>query len=120
MGTIRNLPEAHPIYKLLYPHFRYTMEINVLARSLLISDGGILDKLFGIGGLGRVELMKRGYDAYRVHSTNIKRSAKERGVDDPKKLYPAITIVMMGLRSGMLFRSLPRRSCSISTKVIKM
>ncbi len=50
------------------------------------SDGGIIDQLLGIGGLGRVELMKRVYDAYSVHWTNIERNAKERGVDDPNKL----------------------------------
>ncbi len=86
VGTVRNLPDPHPIYKLLYPHFRYTMAINTAARVALVNDGGIIDKLFGIGGLGRVELQKRAYDKYSVHWTNIKRNTKERGVDDPKKL----------------------------------
>ena len=81
MGTMRNLPDAHPIYKLLRPHFRYTMAINQRARATLINDGGLLDKVFSIGGAGRVELMKRGYKSYSIHSTNIKRSILERGLD---------------------------------------
>ena len=97
MGTIRNLPEAHPIYKLLYPHFRYTMEINVLARDKLISDGGILDQLFGIGGLGRVEFMKRGYDSYIAFIRPTSRGVSKNVEWMIPKSYPAITIVMMDL-----------------------
>ena len=83
---MRNLPDPHPIYKLLHPHLRYTMAINSRARASLINDGGIFDKLFAIGGEGRQELMRRGGTAYNIHLTNIKRNTKERGVDDPKTL----------------------------------
>ena len=86
MGTMRHLPDPHPIYKLLRPHFRYTMAINSRARATLINDGGIIDKIFAIGGEGRRELMRRGGTAYNIHWTNIKRNAKERGVDDQKTL----------------------------------
>ena len=86
MGTVRNLPDAHPIYKLLRPHFRYTMAINVRARASLLNDGGIIDKIFAIGGEGRQELMRRGGTSYNIHWTNIKHNTKERGVDDPKTL----------------------------------
>ena len=86
MGTMRNLPDPHPIYKLLRPHFRYTMAINCRARASLINDGGIIDQLFAIGGEGKRELMRRGGTGYNIHMTNIKRNTKERGVDDPKTL----------------------------------
>ena len=86
MGTMRNLPDPHPIYKLLRPHFLYTMAINSRARASLINDGGIIDRVFAIGGEGRRELMRRGGTAYNIHWTNIKRNTKERGVDDPKTL----------------------------------
>ncbi|KAF3777473.1 hypothetical protein EJ110_NYTH45662 [Nymphaea thermarum] len=36
----------HPIYRLLHPHFRYTMEINALARQDLINANGIIEKCF--------------------------------------------------------------------------
>lgn len=42
----RQLSEMHPIYRLLHPHFRYTMEINALARQALINGGGIIEISF--------------------------------------------------------------------------
>lgn len=39
----------HPIYQLLHPHFRYTMEINAQARQMLINAGGIIESTFSPG-----------------------------------------------------------------------
>ena len=86
VATWRNLPDPHPIYKLLSPHLRYTISINVRARLSLINKGGVADIIFGIGEQGKIELFGRGYDAYSVHWSNIKRSVKQRGVDDTELL----------------------------------
>ena len=86
MATMRNLPDPHPIYKLLRPHFRYTMAINTAARATLINQGGIIDQLFAIGGEGKVKLLQNVSKHYRVHWTHIVKYAKEREVDDPEKL----------------------------------
>ncbi|KAF7837276.1 linoleate 9S-lipoxygenase 5-like [Senna tora] len=40
----RQLSVLHPIYKLLQPHFKDTMNINALARQTLINAGGILEQ----------------------------------------------------------------------------
>ncbi|MCL7029484.1 hypothetical protein MKW94_017700 [Papaver nudicaule] len=42
----RQLSGMHPIYRLLFPHFRYTMEINALARQKLINAAGIIESAF--------------------------------------------------------------------------
>ncbi|KAL2941042.1 Lipoxygenase 2 chloroplastic [Bienertia sinuspersici] len=42
----RQLSAMHPIYRLLHPYFRYTMEINALAREKLINAGGIIESTF--------------------------------------------------------------------------
>uniref|UniRef100_A0A8D1JSI3 Polyunsaturated fatty acid lipoxygenase ALOX15 n=1 Tax=Sus scrofa TaxID=9823 RepID=A0A8D1JSI3_PIG len=59
VATMRCLPSIHPIFKLLIPHFRYTMEINVRARNGLVSDLGIFDQVVSTGGGGHVELLRR-------------------------------------------------------------
>jgi hypothetical protein len=37
------------VYKLMVPHFRYTLNINRNARSSLINAGGIIEKSFSAG-----------------------------------------------------------------------
>ncbi|KAF8394410.1 hypothetical protein HHK36_020618 [Tetracentron sinense] len=44
IATNRQLSILHPIHKLLHPHFRDTMNINALARQILINAGGVLEK----------------------------------------------------------------------------
>ena len=83
---MRTLPDCHPVFKLLRPHFRYTMAINSAGRKQLMNEGGHVDKGFAIGGAGRVEFFKRCGRHFNVHLNNIKRSVKERGVDNPNEL----------------------------------
>lgn len=37
------------VYKLLFPHFRYTLNINAAARGNLINAGGIIERTFAPG-----------------------------------------------------------------------
>ncbi|XP_076894829.1 lipoxygenase 2, chloroplastic-like [Bidens hawaiensis] len=49
IATNRHLSQMHPIKRLLLPHFRYTMQINSLARSALINAGGVIESTFSPG-----------------------------------------------------------------------
>ncbi|KAK1371588.1 Lipoxygenase [Heracleum sosnowskyi] len=49
IATNRQLSAMHPIYRLLKPHFRDTMEINAVARDVLVNSGGIIEKTFSPG-----------------------------------------------------------------------
>ncbi|XP_036197234.1 polyunsaturated fatty acid lipoxygenase ALOX12 [Myotis myotis] len=59
VATMRCLPGLHPVFKLLIPHTRYTMDINTRARTQLISEGGVFDKAVSTGGGGHVQLIRR-------------------------------------------------------------
>ncbi|MCF8706202.1 hypothetical protein L3056_10860, partial [Corynebacterium sp. MC-25] len=61
IATNRQLSGIHPIYRLLHPHFRYTMEINALAREALINAGGIIETSFSPGKYS-IELSSVAYD----------------------------------------------------------
>ncbi|KAL1188121.1 Linoleate 9S-lipoxygenase 1 [Cardamine amara subsp. amara] len=43
IASNRQLSVLHPVFKLLEPHFRDTMNINALARQVLINAGGIVE-----------------------------------------------------------------------------
>ena len=83
---MRNIPDAHPLYKLLQPHFRYTMSINSAARANLINRDGTIARNFAIGSDGMEELFKRASTVHRVQWTNVKWNLKERGVDNRDEL----------------------------------
>lgn len=43
IATNRQMSVIHPIHKLLHPHFRDTMNLNAVARQILINAGGALE-----------------------------------------------------------------------------
>ncbi|KAI9082409.1 hypothetical protein K1719_035832 [Acacia pycnantha] len=49
IATNRQLSTMHPIYRLLHPHLRYTMEINALARQALVNANGVIEISFSTG-----------------------------------------------------------------------
>lgn len=49
LAAHRQLSAMHPIFKLLDPHMRYTMEINALARQNLINADGVIESCFTPG-----------------------------------------------------------------------
>ncbi|KAJ1420345.1 PLAT/LH2 domain [Sesbania bispinosa] len=46
IATNRHLSVVHPIHKLLFPHYRDTMNINALARNVLVNAEGIIESTF--------------------------------------------------------------------------
>jgi len=60
IATNRNLSVLHPVYKLLFPHYRDTMNINALARESLINADGFIEQTF-LGGKYAVEMSSEAY-----------------------------------------------------------
>ncbi|URE48430.1 hypothetical protein MUK42_07522 [Musa troglodytarum] len=51
LAAHRQLSAMHPVFKLLHPHMRYTLEINALARQSLINADGVIESCFTPGAV---------------------------------------------------------------------
>uniref|UniRef100_A0A4W2GYV8 arachidonate 12-lipoxygenase n=1 Tax=Bos indicus x Bos taurus TaxID=30522 RepID=A0A4W2GYV8_BOBOX len=100
VATMRSLPSLHPIYKLLIPHFRYTMEINVLARSNLVSKWGIFDLVVSTGSGGHVDILQRATAGLTYRSFCPPDDLADRGLLDVKSsLYGQDALRLWGVIS---------------------
>lgn len=85
IATHRQLSSMHPIFKLLHPHMRYTLEINAVARQNLINGGGIIETCFSPGNYA-MELSAAAYKiAWRFDMEGLPADLIHRGmaVEDP-------------------------------------
>ncbi|GFZ20737.1 lipoxygenase 2 [Actinidia rufa] len=85
IASHRQLSAMHPIFRLLHPHFRYTMEINSLARSALINADGIIETSFSPDKYS-MELSSVAYDLqWRFDHEALPADLISRGmaVEDP-------------------------------------
>ncbi|KAL3835670.1 hypothetical protein ACJIZ3_010406 [Penstemon smallii] len=85
IATHRQLSSMHPVYKLLHPHMRYTMEINALARQSLINGGGIIEACFSPGKYA-MEISSAAYKSFwRFDMEALPADLLRRGVavEDP-------------------------------------
>ncbi|XP_034425011.1 arachidonate 12-lipoxygenase, 12S-type isoform X2 [Hippoglossus hippoglossus] len=80
VATQRQLPAVHPIYKLLAPHLRYTLEINTRGRTQLISADGIFKRVVSTGGDGVLVLAQREFKMLTYRSLQPYNDFSDRGV----------------------------------------
>uniref|UniRef100_A0A2K6T1K9 Arachidonate epidermal lipoxygenase 3 n=1 Tax=Saimiri boliviensis boliviensis TaxID=39432 RepID=A0A2K6T1K9_SAIBB len=99
MATLRQLPLCHPIYKLLLPHTRYTLQVNTIARATLLNPEGLVDQVTSIGRQGLLYLMSTGLAHFTYTNFCLPDSLRARGVlaipnyyyrDDGLKIWAAI------------------------------
>jgi arachidonate 15-lipoxygenase len=95
----RQLAEQHPLYKLLIPHFRFTININDDAIHSLIVPGGVVACNVGIAIESSLALVSKAHQAWRWDEHVPAREFARRGVDrlpvfpfrdDTLLLWPAI------------------------------
>ncbi|KAJ0050763.1 hypothetical protein NL108_005877, partial [Boleophthalmus pectinirostris] len=87
LSLLRNIPMVHPLYKLLVPHTRYTLQINFLARRLLISETGTFTQFASSGGKGMVTILQRSLSSLTYRSLCIPEDIKDRGVESLPNYY---------------------------------
>ncbi|KAL2337924.1 hypothetical protein Fmac_012370 [Flemingia macrophylla] len=88
IATNRHLSVLHPIYKLLQPHYRDTLNINGLARQALINADGIIEKSF-LPGRYSVEMSSAVYKNWVFTDQALPTDLVKRGlaVEDPSAPY---------------------------------
>lgn len=113
VSLLRHVPMVHPLYKLLIPHTRYTLQINQLARQLLISEKGVFTEFAASGGEGMFPLLKRSLSSVTYSSLCLPEDIMERGVedvpnfhyrDDGLKLWDVINRMVKGIL-GFYYKS---------------
>ncbi|KAM4584329.1 arachidonate 12-lipoxygenase, 12R-type-like [Odontesthes bonariensis] len=87
VSLLRNVPRVHPLYKLLIPHTRYTLQINFLARRLLISKDGVFTQFSASGGKGMVTILRRSLSSVTYRSLCIPEDIADRGLEDVPNFY---------------------------------
>ncbi|CAM4651111.1 unnamed protein product [Leuciscus chuanchicus] len=105
VATLRNLPSPHPLHKLLFPHIRYTLQINIMARKQLISKDGFFKSYAGIGGESLEKLLKRATASLTYSALCLPDNISERKLetvpcyyyrDDGMKLWNIINKFVAG------------------------
>ncbi|KAL2096941.1 hypothetical protein ACEWY4_006148 [Coilia grayii] len=87
VATLRHLPCPHPLFKLLYPHTRYTLQISVMARNGLISKTGVITLFSGIGGQSVPELLSRATASLTYSALCLPENISERGLENVPNYY---------------------------------
>lgn len=88
LAAHRQLSAMHPIFKLLDPHMRYTLEINALARQSLINADGVIENCFTPGRYA-MEISSAAYkDFWRFDMDSLPADLIRRGMAEPDPTQP--------------------------------
>lgn len=87
LAAHRQMSAMHPIFKLLDPHMRYTLEINGLARQSLISGDGVIESCFTPGKYC-MEISAAAYKNWRFDLEGLPADLVRRGMAVPDPTQP--------------------------------
>uniref|UniRef100_A0A8D3AWP6 Uncharacterized protein n=1 Tax=Scophthalmus maximus TaxID=52904 RepID=A0A8D3AWP6_SCOMX len=86
IATLRCFPVIHPLYKLLIPHFRDTLDINTGGRKILLGPDGIFATT-SLGCEGMIELMRRSHTETTYSSVCLPENITARGLESIPNFY---------------------------------
>ncbi|XP_054475058.1 hydroperoxide isomerase ALOXE3-like [Anoplopoma fimbria] len=86
LSALRSFSVVHPLYKLLFPHFRYTLYINTRSRTTLLGPDGALS-ISSLGFDGMTELMRRALSETTYSSLCLPENITARGLESIPNFY---------------------------------
>jgi hypothetical protein len=89
VATMRQLGSAHPVFKLLKPHFRYTLVTNMLIRNNVLQRSGHVDRFHSLGldGVNALISLYWSSNQFSFDDLDPSHDLQHRGVAD-KRLLP--------------------------------
>ncbi|XP_072114472.1 polyunsaturated fatty acid 5-lipoxygenase-like isoform X1 [Mobula birostris] len=87
IATLRQLPAVHPVFKLLSPHMRYTLEINTRARNELLGEHGVIARVVASGGPGLDAVAQKAFKTFTYRSICFPDNLEDRGVQGLKEYF---------------------------------
>ncbi|CAH1245138.1 ALOX5 [Branchiostoma lanceolatum] len=98
VATYRQLPSAHPVFKLLAPHLRDVFAANIIARREVLEEWSVIDEVYSLGLMGRRTLIARAFSKFTWRDLVLPACLQDRGLeklpefvyrDDAMKLWRA-------------------------------
>ncbi|KAG8004349.1 Hydroperoxide isomerase ALOXE3 [Nibea albiflora] len=86
VAALRCFPEIHPIYKLLFPHFRDTLHTNIVGRQTVLGPNGPLS-ISSLGYDGLTELMRRSLSDLTYSALCLPENITARGLQSIPNFY---------------------------------
>lgn len=87
VSLLRNTAKVHPLHKLLLPHTRYTLQINLLARKRLISEDGSFPTFSASNEKGMTTVLRRSLSVLKYKNLCIKDDIADRGLESMPNYY---------------------------------
>ncbi|MBD2210294.1 lipoxygenase [Nostoc linckia FACHB-104] len=81
IATARQLPENHPLSRLLRPHFQFLLAINTRGNSLLLGEGSAIDKLMATTRETSLGLINRAYRKRAFSEYSLLNDITTRGIE---------------------------------------
>ncbi|XP_078695235.1 hydroperoxide isomerase ALOXE3-like [Branchiostoma floridae x Branchiostoma belcheri] len=81
VATYRQLPAAHPVFKLLAPHLRDVFAANIVARKEMLEEWSVIDEVYSLGLKGRRTLIARAFSEFSWRELVLPAWLHDRGLD---------------------------------------
>jgi len=81
IATPRQLPDNHPLYRLLHPHFQFLLAINGRVEPVLLGEDAAIGKLMAQTRDTSVDIINRAYRKRPFEDYSLPNDIKRRGIE---------------------------------------